>query len=124
MTRTIHAVRAGAVVLLAATLGACATAQSGRDFDDAYVQEIKPGVTTKAEIRARLGRPPLVDATDNHDNDIWTYAYYRAGGSWWKFDPTGAQQKRLVITFKGDSVKEARFIRELPPPDPLEEAYR
>jgi len=124
MTRTIHAVRAGAVVLLAATLGACATAQSGRDFDDAYVQEIKPGVTTKAEIRARLGRPPLVDATDNHDNDIWTYAYYRAGGSWWKFDPTGAQQKRLVITFKGDSVKEARLVREWPPPDALEEAYR
>jgi hypothetical protein len=65
-----------------------------------------------------------VQATDDHDNDIWTYAYYKAGGSWWKFDPTGAQQKRLVITFKGDSVKEARFIRELPPPDPLEETYR
>jgi outer membrane protein assembly factor BamE (lipoprotein component of BamABCDE complex) len=122
MTRTIHAVRAGAVVLLATTLGACATTQSGRDFDDAYAQQIKPGVTTKAEIRARLGRPPLVQATDDHDNDIWTYAYYKA--SWWRFDPMKAQQKRLVITFKGDSVKEARLVREWPPPDALEEAYR
>jgi outer membrane protein assembly factor BamE (lipoprotein component of BamABCDE complex) len=124
MTRTIQAVRGGAAVLLATTLGACATTQLGRDFDDAYAQQIKPGVTTKAEIRARLGRPPLVQATDAHDNDIWTYAYYKAGGSWWKFDPTGAQQKRLVITFNGDSVKEARFIQELPPRDPLEETYR
>jgi len=125
MTRAIHAVRAGAVVLLATTLGACATQQSGRDFDDAYAQQIKPGVTTKAEIRGRLGRPAVVQSTDNHDQDIWTYAYYKAGGStWWTFDPMKAQQKRLVITFKGDSVKEARFMRELPPPDPLEEAYR
>ena len=132
MTRTIHAARAGAVVLLATTLGACAT-KVGRDFDDVYAQQIKPGVTTKAEIRGRLGRPALVHGTDNHDNDIWTYAYYNGGGlgatlrNWWTYDPinpTGAQQKRLVITFKGDSVKEARFTRELPLPDPLEEAYR
>src|SRR5262245_6478208 len=132
MTRTIPAARAGAVVLLAITLGACATT-SGRNFDDAYAQEIKPGVTTKADIRSRLGRPILVHATDDHAHDTWTYAYYTGGGlghwfrSWWTVDPNnplGGQQKRLVITFKGDTVQESKFIRELPQPDPLEEAYR
>ena len=125
MTRTIHAARAGAVVLLATTLGACAT-KSGRDFDDAYAQQIKPGVTTKAEIRGRLGVPALVTATDNHDNDTWIYAYYSGAvfRNWWTYGPPAGEQKRLVITFNGDSVKEATFTRELPPPNPLEEAYR
>src|SRR5262245_17282282 len=129
MTRTIHAARVGAIVLLATTVGACAT-KLGRDFDDAYAQQITPGVTTKAEIRSRLGVPPLVTATADHDHDTWTYAYYSGGGfgfwlrSWWTFDPNnplGGEQKRLVITFKGDSVQEAKFTRELPPPNPLEE---
>jgi outer membrane protein assembly factor BamE (lipoprotein component of BamABCDE complex) len=129
MTRTIHAARASAVVLLATTLGACAT-KLGRDFDDAYAQQIKPGVTTKAEIRGRLGAPAQVQATADHDHDTWTYGYYSGGGlfrNWWTFDPInpmGAQQKRLVITFKGDTVTEARFTQEWPPPNQLEEAYR
>jgi len=72
-------------------------------------------------------------ATADHDHDTWIYAYYSGGGlavwfrNWWAFDPsnpTGAEQKRLVITFKGDRVEEARFTRELPRPNPLEEAYR
>jgi len=29
-----------------------------------------------------------------------------------------------VIKFKGDKVAEATFLRQLPMPDPLEEAYR
>ncbi len=126
-----HAVRAGAAVLLAITLSACAT-QMGRDFNDAYAREIKPGQTTKAEIRSRLGRPAFVSRVG--EEDTWTYAYYKGGGmgveirKWFGksslINPNGEQQKSLVVTFTGDSVKDARFKQELPLPDPLEEAYR
>ena len=131
MNQTIHAARMGAAVLLAVTLGACAT-QQGRDFDATYASAIKPGETTKADIRNKLGRPVLV--THGGEEDVWIYGYYEAGGLGVTFNrwfgqtdpnnPLGAQQKRLVVTFKGDSVKEAMFKQELPLPDPLEEAYR
>ena len=102
MTRAIHAARAGAVVLLATTLGACAT-KSGRDFDDAYAQQIKPGVTTKAEIRGRLGVPALVTATDNHDNDTWIYAYYSGAvfRNWWTYGPPTGGAKETGDHFQG-----------------------
>ena len=132
MNKTIHVdTKAGAAVLLAITLSACAT-RMGRDFDDAYARQIKPGETTKAEIRSRLGRP--VQVSQAGEEDMWTYAYYEGSGmsfevrKWFgQIDPNnprGEQQKRLVVTFKGDTVKEARFRQELPLPDPLEEAYR
>ena len=131
MNKTIHAARAGAAVLLAITLSACAT-RMGSDFNDSYAREIKPGETTKAEIRSRLGRPAYVSR--GPEEDVWTYAYYRGGGvgvtirDWFRspdpLNPSGARQKSLVVTFKGDTVKEARYRQELPRPDPLEEAYR
>jgi outer membrane protein assembly factor BamE (lipoprotein component of BamABCDE complex) len=118
-------------VLLAITLSACATTL-GRDFDSAYAREIKPGATNKAEIRSRLGRPGHV--IRGPDEDTWTYAYYKGGGAsatvkgWFgmadPINPFEAQQMSLVVVFKGDTVKEARFRQELPLPDPLEEAYR
>jgi outer membrane protein assembly factor BamE (lipoprotein component of BamABCDE complex) len=131
MNKTIHAARAGIAVLLAITLGACATRQ-GQDFDATYAGEIKPGTTTKADIRSKLGRPSIVSR--GGDEDVWIYGYYEGGGMgvtlkrWFGQsdlnNPLGGQQKRLVVTFKGDSVKEAMFAQELPPPDPLEEQYR
>ena len=131
MNKAIHAARAGTAILLAITLGACAT-KLGRDFDDAYARQITPGETTKADIRNKLGRPVLVSREG--EQDVWIYGYYEGGGLGVAFkslfgqtdlnNPLGAQQKRLVVTFKGDSVKAARFEQELPPPDPLEEAYR
>ena len=133
MTGMIHAAKAGSVILLAITLSACAT-KLGRNFDEAYVPQIKPDETTKAEVRSRLGRPAMVQATGAHDRDVWTYAYYEGGGvsntfmTWVRrtdpINPTGAQQKTLVIKFKGDLVQEATFVRQLPPPDPLEPEYR
>lgn len=131
MNKTIHAASAGAAVLLAITLGACATRQ-GRDFDGVYARQITPGETTKADVRNKLGRPAVVSR--GGDEDVWIYGYYEGGGmgvtlkQWFGQtdlnNPLGAQQKRLVVTFKGNNVKEAKFAQELPPPDPLEEAYR
>jgi outer membrane protein assembly factor BamE (lipoprotein component of BamABCDE complex) len=131
MNNTIHAAKAGTAVILAITLCACATKQ-GRDFDSAYARQIAPGQTTKADVRNKLGRPALVSRAGVED--VWIYGYYEGGGmsaamkSWFgqadPNNPLGAQQKRLVVTFTGDSVKEATFKQELPPPDPLEEAYR
>ena len=131
MRKTIHAARAGVAVLLAITLSACAT-QLGYDFNDAFARDIKPGQTTKAEVRTRLGRPAMVSRVG--EEDVWTYAYYKGGGPGAvmrnlfgqraPYNPTGEQQKRLVVTFQGDNVKDATFRQELPLPDPLEQPYR
>jgi outer membrane protein assembly factor BamE (lipoprotein component of BamABCDE complex) len=131
MNSTIRAARAAAAVLLAISLSACAT-RLGRNFDEDYARQIKPGETTKAQVRDKLGRPTLVSRAG--EEDTWIYAYYEGAGmgfelrKWFgQTEPNnqlGGQQKRLVVTFKGDSVKEARFRQEFPKPDPLEEVYR
>ena len=124
MNKTIHAARAGVAVLLAIMLSACAT-EMGKNFNDAYARDIKPGQTTKAEIRSNLGRPASV--IRGSDVDTWTYSYYKGGSfaNWFQSDPTsGQQQKSLVVTFKGDVVATAKYRQDLPAPDPLEEAYR
>ena len=120
-----------AALVVAASLSGCAT-KAGRNFDDAYAQQIKPGETTKADVRGRLGRPVMV--ARGTDLDTWTYSYYEGGGVktafqylFWGPDPVnplGHQQKTLKVTFKGDTVSDVKFARELPPPDPLEERYR
>ena len=56
------------------------------------------------------------------EEDVWIYGYYEGGGMsvtlkrWFGQtdlnNPLGAQQKRLVVTFKGDNVKEAKFAQE------------
>ena len=120
MTTTIYAAKACIAVLLAITLNACAT-KLGRNFDDTYAQQIKPGETTKAEIRERLGRPPLVRGSK--DQETWTYAYYEGRNWGYKIvdmmgftdaDETQGKQKRLVVDFKGDVVRAAKFTQELP----------
>ena len=122
MTKSMNAVKACTAILLAITLSACAT-QLGRDFDDAYAQQIKPGATTKAEIREKLGRPPLVNGPA--DEEVWTYAHYKGRGIGINFiDALGmsdedlqgglGKQKRLVVIFKGDVVRSAKFTQELP----------
>ena len=132
MLETIHSItKLGVTVVLAISLAACAT-RLGRDFDDGYAAQIKPGETTKAEVHKRLGRPALVIRTG--DEDSWTYSYYEGSGIGHEFrkvfggvdpnNPNGGRQKRLVVTFKGDTVKNANFKQEFPLPDPLEEAYR
>jgi outer membrane protein assembly factor BamE (lipoprotein component of BamABCDE complex) len=131
MNKSIHAANAAIAVLLGLMLGACATKQ-GRDFDDAYAGQITPGETTKADIRNRLGPPAIASKAGTEDE--WIYAYYQGGGlgatikNWFgqsdPYNPLDQQQKRLIVTFQGDRVKQARFVQELPPPNPLEQAYR
>ena len=131
MTKSIPLAKMAALLVAATTLSACAT-KAGRNFDAGYAPEIKPGVTTKADVRSRLGRPILVSR--GTDLDTWTYSYYEGGGMstalrtmFWGADPVnplGSQQKTLKVSFKGDTVSDVKFTRDLPPPDPLEEAYR
>lgn len=132
MDKTIHfAARVGVAVLVSIALSACAT-RLGRNFDEAYATQIKPGETTKADVHSRLGRPALVSRSG--DEDTWTYAYYESNGMggevrrWFGNidinNPNGGHQKRLVITFKGDTLKAADFKQEFPLPNPLEPAYR
>jgi outer membrane protein assembly factor BamE (lipoprotein component of BamABCDE complex) len=122
MIETMSAAKMCFAIFLAAALSACAT-KLGRDFDVAYAQQIKPGETTKTEVREKLGGPAGLLRT-SEDEEIWTYAYYEGRGAWGymfgSIDPEfGDQgsQKRLTISFKGDSVKESKFAVELPRSD-------
>jgi outer membrane protein assembly factor BamE (lipoprotein component of BamABCDE complex) len=121
MIKMIDAAKACTAILLAIALSACAT-KLGRNFDDVYAQQIKPGETTKEEVRTKLGRPAILSKSG--DEETWTYAYYV--GRYLGFDiqdmfggvdpETQGQgsQKRLVVTFKGDVVKDSKFAVELP----------
>ena len=121
MIKTIDAAKACTAILLAIALSACAT-KLGRNFDDVYAQQIKPGATTKEEVRQKLGRPAILSRSS--DEETWTYAYYvgrNLGFDVWDMfggaDPeTQGQgsQKRLIVTFKGDVVKDSKFAVELP----------
>jgi outer membrane protein assembly factor BamE (lipoprotein component of BamABCDE complex) len=121
MIKTIAAAKACTAILLAIALSACAT-KLGRNFDDVYAQQIKPGETTKEEVRTKLGRPVLLSRSA--DEEIWTYAYFTGRNLAFDFadlfggvDPeTQGQgsQKRLIVTFKGDVVKNSKFAVELP----------
>lgn len=121
MIRMIDAAKIGVATVLAIALSACAT-KLGRNFDDVYAQQIKPGETTKAEVRQKLGGPVLLSRSG--DEETWTYAYYVGRNLaledfnlFREVDPeTQGQgsQKRLVVTFKGDVVKNSKFTVELP----------
>ena len=108
----------GMIALMAGVLSGCATTL-GRDFDEAYAQQIKTG-EKKAAVVNRLGNPPLRQKTG--DEETWTYAYYSGPGYFfWYWNVSDEQlqyglgdQKRLVLVFKGDEVKSAKFTREIP----------
>ena len=121
MIKTIDAAKACTAIVLANALSACAT-KLGRNFDDVYAQQIKPGETTKEEVRSKLGRPVLLSRSG--DEETWTYAYFTGRNLAFEdlnifsdVDPeTQGQgsQKRLIVTFKGDVVKASKFAVELP----------
>ncbi len=122
MIKAIDAAKVCTAILLAIALSACAT-RLGRNFDDVYAQQIKPGETTKNEVREKLGRPALLRRAA--DEETWTYAYY-VGKTLFGYnisdlfgdpDPETldqGSQKRLIVTFKGDVVKDSKFAVELP----------
>jgi len=122
MTTLLQSFRTCCALALACMLAACATTL-GRDFDEAYAQQIKSGETTKEQVLAKLGRPPLRKSTK--DEETWTYAYYTGPGPVrWFFQNNATEdaqygrgnQKRLIVVFSGDVVKTATFLREIPEP--------
>jgi outer membrane protein assembly factor BamE (lipoprotein component of BamABCDE complex) len=52
-------------------VGACASTEFGREFDEKRVAEIKSGVTTKAEVQSMLGQPLSRMRIDGKES--WTY---------------------------------------------------
>ena|SRR5215831_16336066 len=122
MTTFIQSVKTCFALSLAFTLAACSTTL-GHDFNEEYAQQIKSGETTKEEVVARLGRPPL--RKGSKEEEIWTYAYYTGPGliRWLNVNNSTedaqygrGNQKRLVVVFSGDVVKSATFTREIPEP--------
>ena len=115
MIKMTNAARGCFAMLLAISLSACAT-KLGREFDDNYAKQIKPGETTKAQVSQKLGKPPLRKTAG--DEETWTYAYYKGEASLGAMlgyaDPNQGSQKRLTIRFKGDVVQDSKFVVELP----------
>ena len=123
MNTTISVAKAGIAILLAVGLTACVT-RLGRNFDEAYAQQIKPGETTKTEILGKLGYPPLRKGTP--EEEVWTYAYYYGGGlRHWigvsdeEYQHGLGKQIRLVVEFKADVVRTSKFTQEIPTPSTL-----
>ena len=122
MIKTVDVAKACTGILLTIALTACAT-KLGRNFDDVYAQQIKPGETTKQEVRQKLGRPALLRRSI--DEETWTYAYYEGktlfgynfSDMFSDADPETrdqGSQKRLIVTFKGEIVTASKFAVELP----------
>lgn len=60
------------VLGLAAALTACSTS-SGRDFDLGSAKNIRPGLTTKAQVVSYLGQP--YTRVSSNGIETWTYSY-------------------------------------------------
>lgn len=116
-----RALAAGALAAVAglgvgcAALDGPAASDTGRPFDDAYVSQIRKGVTTKAEIRKNIGEPYQTTVTGGHDS--WTYHYSNAYSNGlkrsqsfglYRVDPIN---KMLVITFAGDKVLDFSYTK-------------
>jgi SmpA / OmlA family len=118
-----HVAGAAAGICAALTLlaGGCgsldgpAASDTGKPFDDAYVAQIKKGVTTKADIRKNIGEP--WQTTTTAGNDSWTYHYSNAYGNayaraasfgLYRVDPIN---KMLVISFSGDKVADYSYTK-------------
>ena len=121
MNKIYYATRTCVAILLVISLTACAT-RLGRSFDDNAAKDIKSGETTKAGLMKMLGQPSLV--TGIEAEEVWTYAYYRGRffvvslaqqvGLMNADVQTQGTQKRLVVKFAGDNVKEWQLREEIP----------
>ena len=108
-----------ATVLLSAagcgSLDGPAASDTGRPFDDAYVAQIKKGVTTKDEVRKNIGEPWQTTATSG--NDTWTYHYSNAyANAYTRAISAGIYRKEpinkmLVITFSGNKVLDYSYTK-------------
>jgi hypothetical protein len=92
-----------------------AASDTGRPFDDAYVAQIKKGVTTKADVRKNIGEP--WQTTTTAGNDSWTYHYSNAyGNAYTRAISFGLYRKdpinrMLVISFSGDKVADYSYTK-------------
>lgn len=89
---------------IAATLaaGGCADQVSthGHILRTATVEDVRPGVATKSEVRAVLGTP---SSTAAFDNSVWYYiSQVKVRQSFFK--PDTAQQQVLVVHFDEDDI--------------------
>ena len=89
MNKTINAARAGVAILVALALSACAT-RLGRDFDDGYAQQIKPGQALVVKI---------------------TYAPQQPGTNTGSLALTDSSGKRLTIPLSGSATASVSRVR-------------
>lgn len=94
-------------------LGGCTTTY-GRKIDMAFVRKIERGVTTKAEVRRRLGKPKSVstmrgDSRLGGNMETWMY-YYAGTTKYYVFYYTASMKPTSVqISFKGNTVSNLTY---------------
>lgn len=98
----------GRIVLAVSFLaiaGGCATL--GRDFPAKGIREIRPGVTTKADLLSEFGRPYRRGVEDG--DSTWTYLHYKL-----RLIVGQTRTRDLYIRFDGDKVRSYTYNADAP----------
>lgn len=109
------AVLAAVMLTGCAALEGPAASDTGRPFDDAYVQKIQKGTTTMAQIRQNIGEPWQTNTTSGHET--WTYHYSNAyANAYTRAISAGLYRKEpinrmLVITFAAGKVVDYSYTK-------------
>jgi len=82
---------------LAVAVSGCVST-AGRKLDPAEIRTIKPGVTTKAQVRAMFGAPMQLQVQPN-GTEMWQYIY--GAGS---YLPGSSNGQSVAVVFKGNVV--------------------
>lgn len=106
MKPILHTIAAAALALV---LLGCATA--GRKIDQAAVDKIQKGQTTKAEVKGLIGSPDTVTKTGD-GTETWSYMFVRASAKGQNFIPivgafaggVNTQHQSTTVTFGADGI--------------------
>lgn len=95
-------------VLVVGLLAGCTIGKRGNEFDVEEASKIEEGVTTKAEVRSKLGEPNTID--NNSNNEMWMYNFSEGKNYLEMFmdglsGSTDFAGSTLIITFNGDVVQ-------------------
>jgi len=92
---SVAAMKAPGLALLAAVLAGCVT--GGRKFDAAAHTRIEPGVTTRAEVDALLGRPEYV--MQDAGRTLYRYAFEKVRPYGAGYGSATIEQRGLDVLF-------------------------
>lgn len=103
--------------LVVALISGCALGQYGQQYDEAYIQHIRKGKTTKENILSNLGEPGRRGVVNGAE--VWSYFHYGEDNlaknllatfkHGYGLAPVTVNAKTLDITFRGNVVKDFSY---------------